>query len=210
MEDLYWKDEMDPEFGVCNLVKPEHFQGIFAFMGILYSVGLIAILWDLLINPSYKFCSLMIAGLVSCLLVTITNLILFSSVLVTPITYESYNPNKIKQTHLSNPYAEIFNGEFELTFDKYKNNEIVALAIVGYGAVTSFIFIFIAMIRSLGKRRWFNWQVPVQVSSTPGPNLVKKGLSQGFIENKFSLNVSFQKYKTKIDWWFAQNLVFTN
>ena len=152
MEDLYWKDEMDPEFGVCNLVRPEHFQGIFAFMGILYSVGLIAILWDLLINPSYKFCSLMIAGLVSCLLVTITNLILFSSVLVTPITYESYNPNK-KQTYLSNPYAEIFNGEFELTFEKYKNNEIVAFAIVGYGAVTSLIFIFVAMIRSLGKRR---------------------------------------------------------
>ena len=149
MEDLYWKDEMDPEFGVCNLVRPEHFQGIFAFMGILYSVGLIAILWDLLINPSYKFCSLMIAGLVSCLLVTITNLILFSLVLVTPISYESYNSNKIRGRYA---YADIFNGEFELTFDKYKNNEIISLAIVGYGAVTSFIFIFVAMIRSLGNQ----------------------------------------------------------
>ena len=150
MEDLHWKDEMDPDFGVCNLVRPEHFQGIFAFMGILYSVGLIAILWDLLVNPSYKFCSLMIAGLVSCLLVTITNLILFSSVLVTPITYESYNPNTVIGRY---QYAEITTGEFELNFDKYKYNEIVALTIVGYGAVTSFIFIFIAMIRSLGKRR---------------------------------------------------------
>ena len=149
MEDLYWKDEMDPEFGVCNLVRPEHFQGIFAFMGILYSVGLIAILWDLLINPSYKFCSLMIAGLVSCLLITITNLILFSLVLVTPITYESYNPNKIRGRY---PYTEITTGRYELKFDKYKNNEIVALAIVGYGAVTSFIFIFVAMIRSLGNQ----------------------------------------------------------
>ena len=149
MEDLWWKDEMDPEFGVCNLVRPEHFQGIFAFMGILYSVGLIAILWDLLINPSYKFCSLMIAGLVSCLLVTITNLILFSSVLVTPITYESYNPNKISGRY---QYAEITTETLELKFDKYKNNEIVALAIVGYGAVTSFIFIFLAMIRSLGNQ----------------------------------------------------------
>ena len=149
MEDLWWKDEMDPEFGVCNLVRPEHFQGIFAFMGILYSVGLIAILWDLLINPSYKFCSLMIAGLVSCLLVTITNLILFSSVLVTPITYESYNPNKIRGRY---PSVDITTEKYKLTFDKYKNNEIVALAIVGYGAVTSFIFIFVAMIRSLGNQ----------------------------------------------------------
>ena len=117
MKDLWWKDEMDPEFGVCNLVRPEHFQGIFAFMGILYSVGLITILWDLLVNPSYKFCSLMIAGLVSCLLVTITNLILFSLVLVTPITYESYNPN-IRGRY---PYVEILTGKFELNFDIYKN-----------------------------------------------------------------------------------------
>ena len=31
-----------------------------------------------------------------------------------------------------------------------RNNEKVALAILGYGAVTSFIFIFIAMMRGLG------------------------------------------------------------
>ena len=70
-------------------------------------------------------------------------------VLVTPITYESYNSNTVKGRY---PYATITTGEFELHFEKYKYNEIVALAIVGYGAVTSFIFIFIAMIRSLGNQ----------------------------------------------------------
>merc|ERR1711923_395392 len=73
----------------------------------------------------------MITGLVSCLLVTITNLLLFSSVLVTPITYESYNQNKIRGRY---PYAEITTETLELKFDKYKDNEIVAFAIVGKGS----------------------------------------------------------------------------
>ena len=37
-------------------------------------------------------------------------------------------------------------------FAKYENNQSVALAIVWYGAATSFVFIFVAMIRSLGNQ----------------------------------------------------------
>ena len=93
----------------------------------------------------------MIAGLVSCLLVTITNLIFFSTVLWTPITYESYNPNKIKQTSQFNPYADILTGEYHLNMEVLMKTKQVAFAILCYGAVTSVIFIFIAMIRCLGK-----------------------------------------------------------
>ena len=48
------------------------------------------------------------------------------------------------------PARTIRTGDYELDIDILVNNKTVAFAIMGYGAVTSFIFIFIAMMRSLG------------------------------------------------------------
>ena len=56
MEDLFLRDEM--EF----LVQPEHFQSIFGFIGILYSIGLIVALCDIFLNPNFGFYRLMIKG----------------------------------------------------------------------------------------------------------------------------------------------------
>ena len=41
-------------------------------------------------------------------------------------------------------------GDYEINMEILINNKMVAFAILGYGAVTSFIFIFVAMMRSLG------------------------------------------------------------
>ena len=45
---------------------------------------------------------------------------------------------------------DISTGEYEIDMEILVNNKTVAFAILGYGAVTSFIFIFVAMMRSLG------------------------------------------------------------
>ena len=84
----------------------------------------------------------MIAGLSACLLITFANLYFFSTALLTPITRESIG-------ELRN--FDILTGEYEINMEILVNNRMVAFAILGYGAVTSLIFIFIAMIRTLGK-----------------------------------------------------------
>ena len=84
----------------------------------------------------------MIAGLSACLLITFANFFFFSTALLTPITRESIG-------ELRN--FDILTGEYEINMEMLVNNRMVAFAILGYGAVTSLIFIFIAMIRSLGK-----------------------------------------------------------
>ena len=50
-----------------------------------------------------------------------------------------------------NDGKDILTGEYEIDMKILVNNKTVAFAILGYGAVTSFIFIFVAMMRSLGK-----------------------------------------------------------
>ena len=84
----------------------------------------------------------MIAGLSSCLLITFANLYFFSTALLTPITRESTVGTRT---------FDILTGEYEINMEMLVNNKVVAFAILGYGAVTSLIFIFIVMIRSLGK-----------------------------------------------------------
>ena len=84
----------------------------------------------------------MIAGLSACLLITSANFYFFSTALLTPITRESIG-------ELRN--FDILTGEYEINMEILVNNRMVAFAILGYGAVTSLIFIFVAMIRSLGK-----------------------------------------------------------
>ena len=103
------------------------------------SLGLIVLLWDILTNPSFGFYGLMLAGLFACLLITFANLFFFSTALLRPITYENDSGK------------DISTGEYEIDMKILVNNKTVAFAILGYGAVTSFIFIFIATMRSLGK-----------------------------------------------------------
>ena len=42
-------------------------------------------------------------------------------------------------------------GYYEFDMEMLVKHKTVAVGILGYGAVTSFIFIFVAMVRSLGK-----------------------------------------------------------
>ena len=83
----------------------------------------------------------MLAGLSACLLITFANIYFFSAALLRPISTEI-------ETNFGN--VDILTGEYEIDKKILVNNKTVALAIIGYGAVTSLIFIFIAMIRSLG------------------------------------------------------------
>ena len=143
---MYWKGEVNPDsFSHSpSVMKPEHFQCLFMIMGFIMSLGLIVLLWDILTNPSFGFFKLMLAGLFACLLITFANLFFFSTALLRPITrkaeVEGFGRGK-----------DISTGEYEIDMKILVNNKTVAVAILGYGAVTSFIFIFVAMMRSLGK-----------------------------------------------------------
>ena len=134
---------MDPDSFVHSpsVIRPEHFQCLFLIMGFIISLGLPVLLWDILSNPSFKFYSLMLAGLSACLLITFANIYFFSAALLRPISTEI-------DTNFGN--EDILTGEYEIDMKILVNNKTVAFAIIGYGAVTSVIFIFIAMIRSLG------------------------------------------------------------
>ena len=143
-EELYWSGEVEPDnfIDTPSVIRPEHFQCMFMIMGFIMSLGLIVLLWDILSNPYYKFYSLMIAGLSACLLITFANFYFFSTALWSPITRESIGELR---------KFDILTGEYEINMEILVNNKMVAFAILGYGAVTSLIFIFVAMIRSLGK-----------------------------------------------------------
>ena len=146
MEDLLIKDEL--EF----LIQPEHFQSTFLNMGVLFSIGLLVLLWDMLSNPYFGFYRLMFFGLSACLLITIGNLSFFSTVLWTPITRETEEktyPQK-GENFTAIPSREIRTGEYEIDWEMFLKNKTVAIAMIWYGAVTSVIFIFVTMMRSLG------------------------------------------------------------
>ena len=90
-------------------------------------VSLIVIaLWELLVNESFKFLRLLGAGLFACFHVTCSNLFFFSTVLVD------------------------FN--YEINWKLLESNKQVPMVILGFGTVTSFVFIFIAMIKIIGSK----------------------------------------------------------
>ena len=146
MEDLLLKDEL--EF----LIQPEHFQSTFLNMGVLFSIGLLVLLWDMLSNPYFGFYRLMFLGLSACLLITIGNLFFFSTVLWTPITRETEEKTYelLGENLTAIPSREIRTGEYEIDWEMFLKNKTVAIAMIWYGAVTSVIFIFVTMMRSLG------------------------------------------------------------
>ena len=151
MEELWEKGEAGVDFDSSpRIIEPEHFQCMFMIVGCIFSLYLIVLLWDILSNPSFGFYKIMLAGLFICLLITTVNLYLFSTVLWTPITRDT-EERRDKLGNIASPAKEIFKGDYEINWEKLNNNKTVALAILGYGAVASFIFIFVAMMRSLGK-----------------------------------------------------------
>ena len=81
-------------------------------------------LWELLNNESFKFVWLMAAGLFACFHVTCCNLFFFSTVLV--------------------------NFDFEINRSLLESNKEVPMVILGFGLITSVLFLFIAMIKTLG------------------------------------------------------------
>ena len=155
-EELYWKGEVDPDSFTDSpsVIQPEHFQCMFLILGFIMSLGLIVLLWDILTNPSFKFYGLMLAGLSACLLITFANLFFFSTVCWTPTTYDTpettYFDPFIRNTLTATPARTITTGYYEFDWETLANNKTVASVILGYGAVSSFVFIFLAMIRSLG------------------------------------------------------------
>ena len=118
-------------------------------MGVLYSLGLIVLLWDIVANPKFNFFYIMIFGLSACLLITFVNLFFFYTVLWTPITRDT-EAIRDKWSNIAIPERTIRTGEYETNMERLVNNYGVAMIILGYGALTSVIFIFVAMIRSLG------------------------------------------------------------
>ena len=150
MEELWEKGEGGVDFdSTPRIIEPEHFQCMFMIVGCIFSVQLIVLLWDILTNSSFGFIKLMFAGVFACFLITFVNLYLFSTALWTPITRDT-EERKDKWGIVVSPAKEIFKGDYEINWEKLNNNKTVALAILGYGAVASFIFIFVAMMKSLG------------------------------------------------------------
>ena len=151
MEELWSKGEAGVDYDSSpRIIEPDHFQCMFMIVGCIFSVQLIVLLWDILTNPSFGFFNLMLAGLFACLLITFVNLYFFSTALWTPIIRET-KEKKTKFGEIASPANSIYTGDYEMNVEKLVNNKTVAFAILGYGAVTSFIFIFVAMIKSLGK-----------------------------------------------------------
>ena len=92
---------------------------------------LVIALWELLVNESFKFIWLLGAGLFACFHVTCCNVFFFSTVLV--------------------------NFDYEIDWKLLESNKQVPMVILGFGTATSFVFIFIAMIKILGiKLTFFN------------------------------------------------------
>ena len=156
MEDLWSKGEVDGDFkSSSRILEPDHFQCMFLIMGVVFSLWLIALLLDIITNPSFGLIELMLAGLFACLLVTAVNFFLFSTSLWSAITHDTlerrYFDSILGREMIATPARTISTEEYEYSMEILVKNKTVAFAILGYGAVTSFIFIFIAMIRKLGK-----------------------------------------------------------
>ena len=135
-----------------TILEPAHFQCLFLIMGCFHSFGLIVLLWDILANPHFEFLKLMLSGLSACLLITFVNLFFFSTVFLIPITRETEERREKRVAYnIASSAKTISTGDYEIDLEILKNNKSVAFAILGYGAITTIIFIFIAMMKSLGK-----------------------------------------------------------
>ena len=191
MEELWSKGEGGVDFdNLSRILEPDHFQCMFLIMGVIHSVGLVVLLFDILTAPptnhlldtedpqsrvdqydlGNQFYSLMLSGLSACLLITLNNLYFFSTALLSAITYDTLertyydssfgeyfgtykDGSEVVDEKIATPARTIFTGDYEIDRESLIKNKTVALAILGYGALTSFIFIFVAMIRTLGNSK---------------------------------------------------------
>ena len=152
-EDLWRKGEAGVDLDSFShsplVLEPDHFQCLFLIMGFKMSLGLIVLLWDILADPKKKFYSIMISGLSACLLITFANLFFFSTALWKLITWETKDRADNKGYEAS-AYKIISTRDYEFDMEKLGNNKTVGFAIIGYGALLSIIFIFVAMVRAIG------------------------------------------------------------
>ena len=158
-EDLWRKGEAGVDLDSFShsplVLEPDHFQCLFLIMGFKMSLGLIVLLWDILADPKKKFYSLlihesiMISGLSACFLITVVNFFFFSTALWKPITRETNN-RADRKGYVASSKKIISTGDYDFDMEKLGNNKTVGFAIIGYGALLSIIFIFVAMVRAIG------------------------------------------------------------
>ena len=138
-EELWYRGEAGMDWdATCRVIEPDHFQGLFLIMGCFVTLWLLVLLWDMLNNPNFGFFKLMIPGLFACSVFTAANSYFFSTTLWKPV-FKDFGK------------GDIFMEDYEINVEKFVKHRTVALAILGYGAVTSVIFIFIGLMRSIGK-----------------------------------------------------------
>ena len=136
---MWEKGEAGTDFdSTSRVIEPDHFVCAFLITGFVQSLALIGLLLDILNNSRMWFFKLMLGGLFACGLVTTVNVYFFDTSIWKAITVD-YGK------------GELFMGEYAYDKKAFVRNKSYCLAIIGYGAVTSFIFIFVAMMRSLGK-----------------------------------------------------------
>ena len=141
---MWEKGEAGTDFdSTSRVIEPDHFVCAFLIMGFVQSLALIGLLLDILNNSRMGFFKLMLGGLFACGLVTAVNIYFFDTSIWKPITVDG----RIVHERVT----ELFTGEYAYDMEAFLRNITYCLAILGYGAVTSFIFIFVAMMRSLGK-----------------------------------------------------------
>ena len=139
---MWEKGEAGSDFdSTSRVIEPDHFVCAFLIMGFVHSLALIVLLLDILTNSRMGFFKLMLGGLFACGLVTSVNLYFFDTSIWKAITVDYGR-------------GELFTGEYAYDMEAFLRNATYCLAILGYGAVTSFIFIFVAMMRSLGKNHF--------------------------------------------------------
>ena len=138
---MWEKGEAGTDFdSTSRVIEPDHFVCAFLITGFVQSLALIGLLLDILTNSRMGFFKLMLGGLLACGLVTTVNVYFFDTSIWKPITVMLWHGR-----------GELFTGEYAYDMEAFLRNATYCLAILGYGAVTSFIFIFVAMMRSLGK-----------------------------------------------------------
>ena len=117
----------------------EDFHLQFLILGAFCSIGLLVNLWELLISPDnfyIKKYKLVLCGLTGCLYVTCVNLSVFTILVV----------KKVGELDLETELAIGYTIDWEMA----ESRKEIAFAILGFGAVTSYLFIVGCLVKYLG------------------------------------------------------------
>ena len=124
----------------------EDFHLPFLILGAFCSIGLLVNLWELLISPDnfyIKKYKLVLCGLTGCLYVTCVNLSVFTISVVQNVGEMDL------ETEWSLGYA--------IDWEKAESRKEIAFAILGFGAVTSYLFIVACLVKCLGFPTTFHY-----------------------------------------------------